>query len=81
MAESKVTAQNQTSVPEEIRRKLGIGPGTLLRWTIEGQHVVVRAKQDNLEKIRAILSKRKVKHATNAEIKAGIIAGATRGRR
>jgi len=27
---SKVTAQGQISVPAEIRRKLGIGPGSVL---------------------------------------------------
>jgi AbrB family looped-hinge helix DNA binding protein len=28
MAQSKVTAQGQISVPDEVRKKLGIGPGS-----------------------------------------------------
>jgi AbrB family looped-hinge helix DNA binding protein len=79
--ESKVTAQNQTSVPAEIRRKMGIGPGARLTWSIDGERVVVSAKTNTLDQIHAITAKRKVKYATDAQIKAGIIAGATRGRR
>ena len=40
--QSRVTAQGQISVPAEIRRKLGIGPGSVLEWEQEGDHVVVR---------------------------------------
>jgi AbrB family looped-hinge helix DNA binding protein len=40
--QSKVTAQGQISVPAEIRRKLGIGPGSVLEWHEEGDQVVVR---------------------------------------
>ena len=29
---SKVTAQGQISVPAEVRRQLGIGPGSVLVW-------------------------------------------------
>jgi antitoxin PrlF len=39
---SKVTAQGQISVPAEIRRKLGIGPGSVLEWDEDGDKVVVR---------------------------------------
>jgi AbrB family looped-hinge helix DNA binding protein len=42
LAQSKVTAQGQISVPAEVRRKLGIGPGSVLEWHEEGDAVVVR---------------------------------------
>ena len=42
LAQSKVTAQGQISVPMEVRRKLGIGPGSVLEWDEEGDAVVVR---------------------------------------
>lgn len=42
LPQSKVTAQGQISVPAEIRRKLGIGPGSVLEWQEEGDRVVVR---------------------------------------
>ncbi len=42
MARSKITAQGQISVPLEVRRKLGVGPGTILEWSEQGDAVVVR---------------------------------------
>ncbi len=42
LPQSKVTAQGQISVPAEIRRKLGIGPGSVLEWDEQGERVVVR---------------------------------------
>jgi len=42
LAQSKVTAQGQISVPLEVRRKLGIDPGSVLEWDEEGDAVVVR---------------------------------------
>jgi AbrB family looped-hinge helix DNA binding protein len=42
LAHSKVTAQGQISVPIGIRRKLGIGPGSVLEWDEEGDRIVVR---------------------------------------
>ena len=42
IAQSKITAQGQISVPAEVRRKLGIGPGSILEWEEEGDRIVVR---------------------------------------
>lgn len=42
IAQSKLTAQGQISVPAEIRRRLGIGPGAVLEWDEEGGKIVVR---------------------------------------
>lgn len=42
LAVSKLTAQGQISVPAEVRRKLGIGPGSVLEWAEEGDQIVVR---------------------------------------
>jgi AbrB family looped-hinge helix DNA binding protein len=42
LAQSKVTAQGQISVPLEVRRRLGIGPGSVLEWDEEGEKIVVR---------------------------------------
>lgn len=39
---SKVTAQGQISVPAEIRKRLGIGPGSVLEWEERGGQVLVR---------------------------------------
>jgi len=42
IAQSKVTAQGQISVPAEVRKKLGIGPGSVLEWHDQDGSVVVR---------------------------------------
>jgi AbrB family looped-hinge helix DNA binding protein len=42
LAQSKVTAQGQISVPAGVRRKLGIGPGSILEWDEDGDKIVVR---------------------------------------
>jgi antitoxin PrlF len=42
IAESKVTAQGQISVPAEVRKKLGVGPGSILEWDEQDGRVVVR---------------------------------------
>ena len=42
IAQSKVTAQGQISVPAEVRRKLGIGPGSVPEWDEHEDRAVVR---------------------------------------
>lgn len=42
IAHSKLTAQGQISVPAEVRRRLGLGPGSILEWEEEGEKIVVR---------------------------------------
>jgi AbrB family looped-hinge helix DNA binding protein len=42
VATSKLTAQGQISVPAEVRRKLGLGPGSVIEWADDGDNVIVR---------------------------------------
>ena len=42
IAHSKITAQGQISVPAEIRKKLGLGPGSVLEWKEKSGEVIVR---------------------------------------
>jgi antitoxin PrlF len=42
IARSKVTAQGQISVPAEVRRRLGIRPGSVIEWEEAGDAIVVR---------------------------------------
>ena len=42
LARSRLTAQGQISVPADIRRKLGVGPGSVLEWDESDEVVVVR---------------------------------------
>ncbi|MEK7877381.1 MAG: AbrB/MazE/SpoVT family DNA-binding domain-containing protein [Pseudomonadota bacterium] len=42
LAQSKLTAQGQISVPVNIRKKLGVGPGSVLEWDAKNDEVIVR---------------------------------------
>lgn len=42
LAQSRLTAQGQISVPAEVRKRLGVGPGSVIEWEQEGQRIVVR---------------------------------------
>ena len=42
LARSKLTAQGQISVPAEVRKRLGVGPGGILEWDEENGEVIVR---------------------------------------
>lgn len=42
IAYSKLTSQGQLSVPAEVRKRLGVGPGSVLEWEQEGERIVVR---------------------------------------
>ena len=42
IAHSRLTAQGQISVPSEIRKKLGVGPGSVLEWDEKNEEVIVR---------------------------------------
>lgn len=59
LPQSKLTAQGQISVPVEIRRKLGIGPGSVLEWDEDGENVVVRraGKYSSEDIHRAVFAK------------------------
>ena len=74
IAHSKVTAQGQISVPAEVRRKLGIGPGSVLEWREEGEKVVVRrAGRFSSEDVhRALFPKRPPRARTVTDMKAGV---------
>ena len=42
LARSKITAQGQISVPAAVRKRLGVGPGSVIEWEEEAGKVVVR---------------------------------------
>lgn len=57
MYSTKLTSKNQTTIPEEIRKFLGITPGEKVEWVIEGDKVILRAKKrykDPLEVIKTL---------------------------
>jgi antitoxin PrlF len=41
---SKLTSQGQVSIPAEVRKALGVGPGSAVEWEERGNEVIVRRK-------------------------------------
>ena len=73
LAQSKVTAQGQISVPSEVRTKLGVGPGSVLDWDQEGEQIVVRrAGKYSSEELHQALFSRAPKRRSLAQLKQGI---------
>jgi bifunctional DNA-binding transcriptional regulator/antitoxin component of YhaV-PrlF toxin-antitoxin module len=40
---STITVKYQTTVPKQVREKLGVGPSDMLQWDLAGDHVRVTA--------------------------------------
>jgi antitoxin PrlF len=74
IAQSKITAQGQISVPADVRRKLGLGPGSILEWEEEGDKIVVRrAGRFSSEDIhRALFGKRTPPPRSLNDLKEGV---------
>ena len=74
LAQSKLTAQGQISVPAEVRRRLGVGPGSVLEWDADGDRIVVRRKgrytSEDIHKV--LFAKGPPKRRSLAELKEGI---------
>jgi len=74
LAHSKLTSQGQISVPVEVRRKLGVGPGSILEWNEDEDRIVVRRSgrysSDDIHK--ALFPKRAPQVRTIEEMKEGI---------
>jgi antitoxin PrlF len=74
IAHSKLTAQGQISVPAEVRRRLGVGPGSVLEWDQDGEQIIVRrsARYSSEDVHRAVFAKGRPKSRTLDDAKAGI---------
>jgi antitoxin PrlF len=73
LAQSKLTSQGQVSVPAEVRRKLGVGPGSILEWVQQGDGIVVRkAGRFSSEEIHRALFKSPTEPRTLEALKEGI---------
>jgi len=74
IAHSKLTAQGQISIPSEVRKKLGVGPGSILEWEEkDGDIVVRRAGRFSSEDIHlALFPEGPPKTKTLKELKEGI---------
>ena len=74
IAHSKITAQGQISIPAEVRKKLGVGPGSILEWDESNDQVVVRraGRHTSTDVHEALFPDAKPKQNTPVSVKAGI---------
>jgi AbrB family looped-hinge helix DNA binding protein len=79
IAQSRLTAQGQISVPAAVRRKLGIGPGSTLEWHEQGESILVRrVGQFTSAEVHEAVFARPPKPRGLAELKAGLKSYAKR---
>jgi len=72
IARSKVSAKGQITVPVEVRRRVGIGPGSIVEWDTEGDQAVVRRVARNTsEDVHNALFPTAPKHKTLSELQQG----------
>jgi antitoxin PrlF len=74
LAHSRLTAQGQISVPAEIRKKLGVGPGSVLEWDEENGQIIVRraGRYSSVDIHQALFQKKGVEPKIVEEMTAGI---------
>lgn len=73
LAQSKLTAQGQISVPAEVRRRLGVGPGSVLEWDEDGETIIVRrVGQYTSEDVHGAIFAKTPKRHSLSELKGGI---------
>lgn len=74
IAHSRLTAQGQISVPADVRRRLGVGPGSVLEWEEDGDQIIVRrAGRFSSEEIhRAVFGAQVPETKSVTELKEGI---------
>lgn len=69
IAQSKLTAQGQISIPAEVRKKLGVGPGSVLEWDERDHEIVVRraGKHTSIEVHMALFAEVRPKPRTSTK--------------
>lgn len=73
LASSRLTSQGQVSIPAEIRKRLGIGPGAIVEWDEEDGQIVVRraGRHSSMDIHRAMFPEHAPAAKTLAELKEG----------
>ena len=65
--------QGQISVPAEVRQQLGLAPGSILQWSVDGDFAVVRrVGRFSSGDLHQAMFPRKPKAKSVDELKAGI---------
>ena len=68
MPHSTVTSKGQTTIPEKIRKALGIKPGDKLEYLVDGDHATIRVHLGT-RSLKGVVSSKKGKDMSFAEIR------------
>ena len=58
MTDTVVNEKGTTTIPQEIRRALGIAPGTVLEWSVRGDAIEARKKPGVLNELQKRIRER-----------------------
>ncbi len=58
MIDTVVTEKGTTTIPNAIRRALGIAPGTVLEWSVRGNTIEARKKAGALNELQKRIRER-----------------------
>lgn len=58
MTDTVVTEKGTTTIPRQIRRALGIAPGTVLEWSVRGDAIEARKKPGVLNELQRRIRER-----------------------
>jgi AbrB family looped-hinge helix DNA binding protein len=73
LAQSRVTAQGQISVPAEVRKRLSLVAGSVLEWDAEDDRVTVRRiGSHNFEDLHRALFQQEPQPRSVEDLKEGI---------
>ena len=77
-ATSRVTSQNQISIPAAVRKRFGLEPGTEVIWEERDGELHVRPKRSTLEDVHAVLGEPPSGSRTLRQLREGKVTAATR---
>jgi len=77
MLHSTVTSKGQTTIPEKIRKALGIKPGDRLEYAVEGELATIRV-HPGIRSLKGALASDKGRGMTFAEIRQAAAEAARR---
>ncbi len=73
IASSRLTARGQICLPAEVRRRLGVGPGSILDWEQQGEKIIVqRAGRYRSEELHQALFPEAPQPRTLAKLEEGV---------
>jgi AbrB family looped-hinge helix DNA binding protein len=72
-SESKITVQGQISIPADVRKKLGVGPGSVIEWEEkEGMMIVRKAGRHSSLDVHRALFRNETGPRPLVDVKAGV---------